>query len=391
MMFQTLFVYILLAFSMFFLLRKSVENGLKMSWSYWLAILLFTLVFGLRYGVGIDYWSYHQVYVNWHNISSTAYADHLEPAFKLLLNLCHVLSLDVVWLFLLTTFLQIFFLALAFRDFKEPFAFMCLVLIFTGVAMTNFMNVIRQNIAFCIFIYAIRFIEKRSFIKYLLFTILAFTFHRSAVILLPVYFVWRTRREWFRNTTVQIVLLLLSFSMIFISPIQTILGRVDDIAILLGYEYHLYDSRIEGKGGLHFTNIFQLLICTIIILQSRNLKNYFQSDYFNILYDLFLLGTYLGYVFFGSMLFGRIILYFTNVTFIMFGFAFAYFFRTWRLSLTNLYSYLLMVVFVGFVFVRLMQHSEDNTTQYVFYFQKELHEIKDTQYEIMMNKRMSNN
>lgn len=384
-MLQTLFVYISLAFLMFFLVRKSMADERKMSWSYWLAMLLFTLVFGMRYGVGIDYNAYLDIYEDWDYLSTTEYGERVEPGFQLVIYLCRALSLDVVGYFSILAFLQIFFLFLAFRDAKEPFSFMCLTLIFTGLAMVSFMNGIRQNIAFCIFIFAIRYIESKSFFKYLLLIALATLFHKSAVILLPLYFVWMIKREWFSNVYVQLVLLLLSFCVVFINPIQAIIGYVDDFIVLLGYDDYLDSDRMEGARELGMTDMFQLLIYVIIILQSGKMKKYFQSDFFNILYDLFFIGVCLGYVFIGSMMFGRVILYFTNISFIMLGYVLAYLHKTWRYSLGNVYSYVLLILFVGVLFGRIMLHASENTTQYVFYFQEELHDMKDMQREEKLN------
>ena len=205
------------------------------------------------------------------------------------------------------------------------------------------------------------------------------------MILLPLYFVWRVRREWFSSVGVQLALLLLSFCVVFINPIQTIIGYVDDFIALLGYDDYLDSDRMEGARELGMTDMFQLLIYVIIILQSRKMKSYFQSDFFNILYDLFFIGACLGYVFIGSMMFGRVILYFTNISFIMLGYVLAYLYRTWRYSLGNLYSYVLLILFVGVLFGRIMLHASENTTQYVFYFQEELHDMKDMQRENMLN------
>lgn len=363
-----------------------MKDGERMSWPYWLALLLFTFVFGMRYGVGVDYNTYLDIYEDWDYLSTTEYGDRFEPGFQFVNYLCHALSLNVVRYFSILAFLQIFFLFLAFREAKEPFAFMCLTLIFTGLAMVSFMNGIRQCIAFCIFIFAIRYIEKKSFIKYLFFIALAASFHKSAVILLPLYFIWRGKKEWFNNTTVQLALLLLSFCVVFINPIQEIISYVDEFILLLGYDNYLDSDYMEGARELGITDMFQLLIYVIIILQSGKMKSYFQSDFFNILYDLFFVGVCLGYVFTGSMMFGRIILYFTNISFIIFGYALAYLYKTWRYSLGNLYSYVLLVLFVGVLFGRIMVHASENTTQYVFYFQEELHDMKDMQREEKLNK-----
>lgn len=50
-------------------------------------------------------------------------------------------------------------------------------------------NVMRQAIGFSFFIYAIRFIEERKFLKYTLVLIVGSFFHLSAIYLIPLYFI----------------------------------------------------------------------------------------------------------------------------------------------------------------------------------------------------------
>ena len=54
-----------------------------------------------------------------------------------------------------------------------------------------------RGVALSIFIYSIRFIENRKFIRYLLCILLAATFHFSAFILVFVYFVRYIRLSYY--------------------------------------------------------------------------------------------------------------------------------------------------------------------------------------------------
>ena len=50
------------------------------------------------------------------------------------------------------------------------------------------MNQSRQQLAIMIIFYAYKYIKNRDFFKYLLFVLIAFCFHKSAIIMLPFYF-----------------------------------------------------------------------------------------------------------------------------------------------------------------------------------------------------------
>ena len=58
-----------------------------------------------------------------------------------------------------------------------------LTLIFSGIAIQSFCNVMRQDVAFCIFLCAIKYAKERRIIHYILLCALAFCFHKSAIIL----------------------------------------------------------------------------------------------------------------------------------------------------------------------------------------------------------------
>ena len=60
----------------------------------------------------------------------------------------------------------------------------------------NSLNFIRQCIAIAIFLYSIEYIKKKKFIPYLLIILLASTFHKSMLIMIPVYFIARIAVNW---------------------------------------------------------------------------------------------------------------------------------------------------------------------------------------------------
>ena len=82
-MIQTVLVYLSTMTLMFFLCRKSClveKKSHRMSFLFlFLAIIIFSLVFGMRYYVGIDYHNYFDVYVN-----DSYEILRFEPGFQLL-------------------------------------------------------------------------------------------------------------------------------------------------------------------------------------------------------------------------------------------------------------------------------------------------------------------
>jgi hypothetical protein len=68
-------------------------------------ILLYSLIFGVRYGVGTDYLNYLDIYENWgYGIDDES---RIELGFATILSFCSNLNLSKGWLFFILSFLQI--------------------------------------------------------------------------------------------------------------------------------------------------------------------------------------------------------------------------------------------------------------------------------------------
>ena len=139
-MLQSILVYTFLALVMFIFTKYSGRCvGVVSSIFYWLPIFIFSFIFGIRYGVGIDYLNYLEIYENW-GVGSYS-EDRLEFGIAFVISFCHKLHLNPPCFFGLLAFLQIFFVYLAFRDRKIILAYSILALIFTGVGLFGWNNV----------------------------------------------------------------------------------------------------------------------------------------------------------------------------------------------------------------------------------------------------------
>jgi hypothetical protein len=106
--------------------------------------------------------------------------------------------------FALLAFLQLYFVYYSFKDEKQLFPYLGLVLIFGGQYLM-WMNGIRQALAASIFVYSIQFILKRNFIKYLLVIISATLCHQSAIALIIFYFI--PNYNYFKNEFICVLLI----------------------------------------------------------------------------------------------------------------------------------------------------------------------------------------
>lgn len=98
-----------------------------------------------------------------------------------------VLGLSFAYVNFVVASIIIFFLFLSLKQSPIPMLSIVLyVLLFRYFASYN---ILRQSVAVIVFLYSIKYIVSKEFLKYLFFCALAMCFHLSALLLLPLYFV----------------------------------------------------------------------------------------------------------------------------------------------------------------------------------------------------------
>lgn len=375
---QTLLVYSLLGLLMFFFARKAenATNWLKTIYNI-LPILLYTIVIGLRYSVGVDWENYRETYESIHNFTFSEMLElRFEIGFTCMLFLCDFFNAPVYTLFTIIAFFQILLLHNAYKDEKNmPYIYLAFIL--SGIAIQGFCNLLRQDIAFCIFLIALKSSTKHKFLHYIFICAIAVCFHKSALILLPLYFLWVRRSCFFSNIFIQYGLLLICILSSFLEPVKFFSLYITDILTFIEYDNYvdvLNELKTNNIWGV--TRYFILAANIVIITISNNMKRFYESELLNKSYDLYFIGICCYFLFMGNMMFGRITLYFTNFLFIIYGYALYYFIKQ-VYSLQNIIRQGIVSAMLVISFASLIYNCTRNTDAYVSYFQEELHPIKD--------------
>ena len=112
---------------------------------------------------------------------------HTGIGFQLLQRILVFLKADVQWLYFVTTLL---ILGFVFASIWQQSARPLLAVLFFVITANFFlsMNIVSQYIAITICLFACAFAEKRKPISFILLVAIAATFHISALVFLPVYF-----------------------------------------------------------------------------------------------------------------------------------------------------------------------------------------------------------
>ena len=166
--------------------RVTLDNKRLSSLFAVLSIVPLTLVSGLRYGVGADFFTY-KTYFDAIAGNGTYFGVETERGYYLLNKIVAFFTNNSVYLFITVSAIIIsFFFSRIFEASVEPVmsVFLFVTLGFYFYAM----NGQRQFIAIAICFWATRYIEKEQFWRYLLCIVAAMLFHFSAFIMLFVYF-----------------------------------------------------------------------------------------------------------------------------------------------------------------------------------------------------------
>lgn len=150
----------------------------------------------LRRSVGHDYNNYGWMYI--HSMSDSIEeiaADRTEKGYMLINKLLADYIPEYQWIFILeAAFFAVCVAVCAYMYCKRPYLGIAFFLTF-GVYF-NTLNFLRQMTAAFIILYAFRFIKKKRFGRFLIFVLLATCFHRSALVMIPFYFILKIKMNY---------------------------------------------------------------------------------------------------------------------------------------------------------------------------------------------------
>lgn len=361
------------------------SSGLVIQRSFWrfeilFPLILFAIIFGMRYDVGVDHVGYLNGYLEKINVGKN------EPLFSLLSEIGWIFNWHYVVYFSVIAFIQIVFFFYAFKDERYLYPFLVFFL-FTNGDWLFWMNGIRQAIAMCIWIFSIKYIEDKKFWKYLIWCVVATLFHNSAIFLIVFYPILKNGKDYFKSIPLQLILIAAAF--ILQGSFSVVLSRIEPLINIyiniLGAD--LYSSYyIEGltesfreSTGTGLVYLFRILLNITIILYSKKLKLFYNSKRFNIIYFFFFIGLFTMYIFpVGYIAITRPFRYFYIFQSIMYAYFLYYLLRT---KLKNvqlgtfhaLLYYGLIVIFLGVFYLLIITSNEDSTLWYQFYFDQNIY------------------
>lgn len=374
--FQTIIVYTVLFSCMFILCELATQknNGGRI----WIlvALLLYAIVFGVRYGVGVDYMGYLDDFSQLQSTGSTYQYDDTEIGFKAIRSFFAIGGFHYSVYFGFIALLQLSLVFLAFRDNKANYQYLLLSFSLLCVWL-SYANGLRQQLAFCFFTYAISFLNKKNSLCWTaVLYIIATLMHKSAYLLVPILvsLIVFKHKDWFTNTNRQLIVLFFAIVLGQTNVFQSVILGLEDYMQyfeILGYDQYFSNKefsdlliRKSARNGIGYYII--LLIDILLIAYSNKVKSFSQSSFLKSSYKLYYIGVIIHYLFIYSSILHRLNYYFYGFQFIIMAYTLSYF----RKSNRQVFWYLVGILILGFLGYLYRMH--DNTAAYYFFWQKEL-------------------
>ena len=173
--------------------------------------LILIAVSGLRFGVGTDFFGYALHYrISWQELWNNIITFH-EPGTDIIAYFSQYLYNDSVTFIFLTALVTVFLNVNTIRKYSDDFCLGVLLYIFIGAWHGSF-NAIRQYLAAGVLFYGHRMILERKFWKWTIIVFIAMLFHRTALVMLPIYFIANSR-----DRRIGILMLLIMVGAMFMS------------------------------------------------------------------------------------------------------------------------------------------------------------------------------
>ena len=378
-MLQSILIYFFMALSMFALAKVPVKrtvNGYVCLWSptYKIRMILLFAIFaffsGVRYNVGIDHLSYISDY---NSVISRGwvYREDMEAGFVSFMWLFAQSGAHYAFFFGALALVQIVTLYRAFRTERYILPYLGF-LIMTGGIYFLLMNTMRQALVITIFFAAVPLILKRKFLWYALVIAICYTFHKSAALLLPIYFVTYLKLDKLMVPRLwQLILLIAGLAVSQLNLWQELLQYTDSVFALIGYSERFSadniteDGRIENFGA---RSIIYLLIDLTMILLSPKLRKTFPSKLFGFCYLFYIVYFTLFPVFVSSMAFSRVINYFAVCRPIVSAYGLFYLFKSRKSIANTLIGCFILLLYTAYLLIGIYSDSLTHNDCVVYNF-----------------------
>lgn len=251
-------------------------------------IFLFPLIamYGLRYGIGTDYFSYERIYTVIHNASFSEYwighinnagEFYVEPGYYILNKIFlsyHSLKWGIgVLLFSLVL--------LAVKDYFYKISIPFALFIYLTTQYIYAMNVTRFAIALCFILIGYKELSKNKTVNFVILVFLATLFHKSSFFCFPMYFLKQYKYKGVNSSRNLVLFISIILFPLISSYLLRIIGKIPLFERYFSVS-HYSPSAAIGGGWSWILHILPVILPLLILCK----KEIFDSEDTSILFRI---------------------------------------------------------------------------------------------------------
>lgn len=230
--------------------------------TYYLLLFAFAVSLGVRDLIGgYDVYIYRAVYIGGpETIDNSGFEWGVRQMFSFL----YLFSASEYFMFFVTAVVTVLATFTSLKKYSV-FLYLALFIFFCKFYLMSYVY-LRQGIAMGIIWYSLRYVESRKFFPFLLVVFLAFLFHRSAFIFLPIYFM---REKYDIRLYIGVTVVFFSFLVLPVfDPLLTLVSSFSE-------RYEAYGQHIGENFNVLY--VIEALLCFIVLLLQYKKKMTFRE------------------------------------------------------------------------------------------------------------------
>lgn len=345
MLYYILFVILAIAI----LSNKKSENI-----SFLIAIAILVAYSALRDGfLYPDTTNYYDYFRGQYELES----ENFGTGYYLLNEGCRLFSNSFQFELIIISIITIYGYAKAIKDFS-PYIWLSLIL-YVLVSYYPSFFLLRQYISLSIFMLSLKYIIKREPIKFCIYAILAISFHATAVVVVPLYFLYGLKKTW-KN-----MLLLVVGSVAVVLLFFSLQGYIE---LVSAYYAHYFESLNEESAWLRA--LTKVYIAGVYMLVMR--RNFYNEGINRIVFYSMLLNVVISIAAMNVFSVHRLREYFSLADFV--GIPLILNEVSRKNNLIKIVTYLLLIVYVAVIVISFHRFvtGENMNNEYQFFWNSEL-------------------
>ncbi len=296
--------FVFLEFENISIVENNLENNTKIEkrWFFiFYSLILFSFL-AFRYNTGYDYFNYKVIYYNIAKNINAIFDSRFEPGFNILVFFSkNIFKLNYSG-FLFIIAILAFIPKYKFIGRFSIFPIFSLLIYFPGLFLGQDFGQFRQGIAIGFIFLSIPYIYERNFYKFLIFFTIAFSFHYSAIVFLPMYFLSTiniTKKRFYIFLFLGIIFSFVDLSTIVSSVIRVVLNNnlgnyIDKL---------LKSNKADGTLIIFKSVSFWIRIFILFFIFYNREKLFKLNNLYELFFNIYFIGAIGYFVFFSIPLF----------------------------------------------------------------------------------------